>query len=296
MTCGIYKITNLKNNKIYIGKSENIERRWKGHKEDSFCSKKRWEENKRGERTYFHKALRKNGVDAFSWEIIEECKKEELNDKEKYWIAFYNTFKGYGYNQTEGGDGYCFPKGENTNTAKLTLKESNDIKILLKKKIPYAEIIKKYPQASYAMISDINRGISWYDEKIQYPINSETGSRNFSDKEVLKIRKEYSNGANIKELAKKYNCNRNIISNMVRGKTYKHLPVYELKKEYIRAPSHGRKFSTEEVLKLRTEYYNHQWISILDYYNKNYKNFCNYAAFNNMIKGRTYKEVGGLPK
>ena len=66
MTCGIYKIMNLKNNKIYIGKSKNIEKRWQRHKEDSFCSNKRWKENKRGERTHFHKALRKNGADAFS--------------------------------------------------------------------------------------------------------------------------------------------------------------------------------------------------------------------------------------
>ena len=146
------------------------------------------------------------------------------------------------------------------------------------------------------MISDINRGISWHDEKIQYPINSETGPRKFSDEEVLKIRKEYSNGANIKELAEKYNCNRDTLSNLARGKTYKHLPVYELKKKYIKAPSYNRrKFTTEEVLKLRTEYYNNQWISILDYYNKHYKDFCNYGAFNNMIKGKTYKEVGGLP-
>lgn len=147
------------------------------------------------------------------------------------------------------------------------------------------------------MISAINRGESWHDENIQYPINSETGCRKFSDKEVLKIRQEYANGANIKELSEKYNCNRDTMSLLVRGKTYSHLPVYELKQKYRRAPAkEQRKFSEEEVLKLRTEYYNGEWFSILNYYDKHYKNFCNYSAFCNMIKGRTYKEVGGLPK
>lgn len=89
MSCGIYKIQNLINNKIYIGQSIDIETRWAKHKcaADNFA---------------IHKALRKYGIENFHFSIVEECSALELDDKEKYWIAFYNSFK-QGYNMTEGG-------------------------------------------------------------------------------------------------------------------------------------------------------------------------------------------------
>jgi len=45
--------------------------------------------------------LKKYGVDNFTWEVIEEVAKDELTEREKYWITFYDT-KTYGYNQREG--------------------------------------------------------------------------------------------------------------------------------------------------------------------------------------------------
>jgi hypothetical protein len=49
------------------------------------------------------RAIRKYGIDNFSFNIIEECKQNQLNERERYWIAYYNTFYD-GYNQTLGGD------------------------------------------------------------------------------------------------------------------------------------------------------------------------------------------------
>lgn len=96
MTIGIYKITNLQNKKSYIGKSINIEKRWKAHK-----SLSEW---KRFENKSLYKAFKKYGLDNFSFEIIEECSEELLNEKEQWYIQYYNTFDN-GYNETEGGDG-----------------------------------------------------------------------------------------------------------------------------------------------------------------------------------------------
>ena len=45
----------------------------------------------------------KYGVDAFSFQILEECKREELNEKEIYWIAELGTLSPGGYNLTSGG-------------------------------------------------------------------------------------------------------------------------------------------------------------------------------------------------
>jgi hypothetical protein len=48
--------------------------------------------------------MRKYGIENFSFTIIEECSIEDLDNKEKYWIAYYNsTDKNKGYNRTEGG-------------------------------------------------------------------------------------------------------------------------------------------------------------------------------------------------
>ncbi len=96
MTIGIYKITNLINNKSYIGKSKNIENRFAYHKMPSCWLK---EKNKP-----LYRAFQKYGIDSFTFDIIEECSADELNNKEIYWIGYYNSYKN-GYNATIGGDG-----------------------------------------------------------------------------------------------------------------------------------------------------------------------------------------------
>lgn len=97
MSCGIYKIENLINKKIYIGKSVDISTRWKDHRTNY--------KNLAKDCTLY-KAIRKYGIDNFSFTIIEECEpiNEILNEREKYWINYYDSFK-KGYNDTYGGDG-----------------------------------------------------------------------------------------------------------------------------------------------------------------------------------------------
>lgn len=99
MTIGIYKIENLTNGKIYIGQSIEIEKRWQKHltAQDDF---------------YIHKALRKYGKTNFSFQILEECNQEELDNKEKYWIDYYNSLTPNGYNMIPGGsNGMGLAKG-----------------------------------------------------------------------------------------------------------------------------------------------------------------------------------------
>lgn len=93
----IYKITNIKNDKIYIGKTNNtIEKRFQKHCQDSkilHC-----------ENRPLYKAMNKYGVNNFKVEKVEECSPEIASEREKYWIEYYGSFK-YGYNATLGGDG-----------------------------------------------------------------------------------------------------------------------------------------------------------------------------------------------
>lgn len=101
--CGIYKITNLINGKMYIGQAQDIYKRWYAHKYSAFKK-----DNKRYN-VILYRAIRKYGLENFEFEILEECCVEELNEKEIYYINKYNTCiynkNSWGYNMTIGGDG-----------------------------------------------------------------------------------------------------------------------------------------------------------------------------------------------
>ena len=93
----IYKITNQINGKLYIGKTlESIEHRWKQHISDS---KK---ENIKNRPLY--SAFNKYGIENFTIEPIEECEVKDIDERERYWIEYFNSFEN-GYNATLGGDG-----------------------------------------------------------------------------------------------------------------------------------------------------------------------------------------------
>lgn len=93
---GIYKIENIKNGVIYIGLSTDIQKRWKRHKYDF--------KNNIHENQYFQRAWDKYGESSFIFEIIEECSRDLLNEREIFWIDYYNSYK-IGYNLTIGGKG-----------------------------------------------------------------------------------------------------------------------------------------------------------------------------------------------
>lgn len=99
----IYKITNIQNNKIYIGQTiRPVQDRFNRHLNDALHNVID---------THFARAIRKYGKDNFSWEIIDTANtQEELTIKERYWIQYYNSVK-EGYNETDaiskcGGNTY----------------------------------------------------------------------------------------------------------------------------------------------------------------------------------------------
>lgn len=94
---GIYKIENLINHKFYIGQSINIEERYKQHIYKAFNS------NELAYNSAIHQAFRKYGLENFKLEVIEECKIEQLDERERYWIKKLNTLTPNGYNILSGG-------------------------------------------------------------------------------------------------------------------------------------------------------------------------------------------------
>ena len=92
--CGIYKITNLMSSQVYIGQSVNIQDRIKQHIKcglgiDAPAMNK------------LYKAMQDDGIWNFSFELMEECPRDQLNEKERQWIEMYQSDK-TGYNSTKG--------------------------------------------------------------------------------------------------------------------------------------------------------------------------------------------------
>lgn len=153
---GIYKIQNKLNSKCYIGQSINIHKRWIAHKTASFNPKSH------NYNSHFYRAIRKYGLDAFDFSVLEECDAAELNRKEQQYIEQYNAYFD-GYNETFGGDssGARLPKEhiigiirdlENTTT-------------------PHKEIAQKWG-VCIDMVQGINTG-RYHKHNRDYPIQTQ---------------------------------------------------------------------------------------------------------------------------
>lgn len=158
--CGIYKIENLINAKKYIGQSIDIERRFREHKKPY----KRINPTKE-----LYIAFNEFGIENFSFEIIEECSQELLNEREKYWIEYYDSLN----------NGYNMSTIENLQKKFdwYTVKEVQEK--LMNTTISNQDLANEY-QASNTWISLVNKGELWYNKKLSYPLRPiKKGNKNF---------------------------------------------------------------------------------------------------------------------
>ena len=99
--CGIYKIENLINHKVYIGQSIDISGRWLEHQIDL--------RGNRHQSKHLQNAWNKYGSENFSFEILEKCSKEDLTEREQYWIDFYGGINSkQNYNSRGAGNSGLF--------------------------------------------------------------------------------------------------------------------------------------------------------------------------------------------
>ena len=94
-TCsGIYKITCLETKEIYIGKSTDIKNRWQQHCKTAFnCGTIA--------SSILHRKMQQYGIENFTFELLEKVSKDQLTEREKFYIDFYKT-KETGLNERNG--------------------------------------------------------------------------------------------------------------------------------------------------------------------------------------------------
>lgn len=184
--CGIYIIKNLINNKVYIGQSRDIYRRWRQHKHLAKSYK--------GNKNYLYNSMQKYGIENFKFSILKECKVEELNEMEIYYIKKYKSLiSENGYNIYS--DNFYLANSSKINENKL----KSIIKLLKDKKLTKVEIAKKHG-VSVRLINSINQGSTHFKNDCNYPI------RKFSEYEIkLNDIKKYN-----KSKSKCLYCEKNI--------------------------------------------------------------------------------------
>ena len=93
--CGIYRITNVKNNMCYIGQGVDVANRLTQHVKGSLGIQSIADQK-------VHHVMADEGIENWTFELLESCPKEKLSELEKYWIAYYKSNE-FGYNVTKGG-------------------------------------------------------------------------------------------------------------------------------------------------------------------------------------------------
>lgn len=159
MKKSIYKITNLINQKVYIGQSSRPEKRFQEHcfKHENYIS-------------LINQAISKYGKENFSFEIIEEDI-ENYNEREKFWIKYYDSNNpSKGYNIAPGGEEPPLHCGEDSIHATHTGAQIDEIISLLQNSdLSFQEIAEMYDYDD-GSIGRINMGKMWNNPELNYPI------------------------------------------------------------------------------------------------------------------------------
>ena len=204
---GIYKITNLINNKSYIGLSTHIEDRWNYHK-----SPYNWQ---REQNKTLYQAIIKYGIENFNFEILEECSPEQLSEKEKYYIKKYDTYNN-GYNMTAGGEdhhGESHPKHKlseidiiDIRTRYDNLERKNEVYELYKDRIGESGFHKIWNGETW---KNVMMEVYTPENKLYHLHNtankgSNNGRAQLTEQDVYNIRLRRKNGEQLKEVYKDY--------------------------------------------------------------------------------------------
>lgn len=187
----IYKITNTINGKSYIGQTiQNVKERFYQH-----CATKC---SKAVSNMAIHRAIKKYGKSNFTVEVIEEINSANLNDRERYWIKYYNSYNN-GYNSTKGGQDGCKPFKDLD--VESIIKEYNTGKSLR----TLGTIFKVDKQT----IKDL---LIRHNVKLRT-----TRTYKLSQKDRDKVLEDFASGLSRKEIMIKWNISKSYLSQLING-------------------------------------------------------------------------------
>lgn len=214
----IYKIVNTLNGKLYIGKTNNPYERKASH----FREYKNNHENK-----VLYTAMQKYGASNFEFSIIEKCEDSIWEEREKYWIKYYNSLED-GYNMIEGGSEPPHYRNEEHPLSKLTWDVVHEIKNCLKKDILMKDIAKYY-NIGIDQIYRINIGESWKEENDSFPIRQKNRLLNEDLDQIIWMLQ--NTDITQKQIGVFFNTTRTVITAINNGDNYfnKNL-IYPLRK------------------------------------------------------------------
>lgn len=199
----LYKITNNINSKVYVGITNNYKKRWSNHK----CGNSK--------NMVIAKAIKKYGVENFTFEIIEKnLSLEEVNQKEIEYIKKENSLVPYGYNVSPGGGltpstNKC--KGANNNNAALTKEQAQYI--LDHRNLPEYVLYEEFSEIiSYDAFRKVYLGQTYTDLSTLtpiYPFNLEFScqfatTNKLEYDEVVFLREQYKKGIYWREVYQNY--------------------------------------------------------------------------------------------
>ena len=209
---GIYKITNKLNNESYIGQSINIHERILTHLRSA------QNPNSKEYNTPIHQSLRKNGITSFEISVLEECLEEQLDEREQYWIAFYDSYHN-GYNQTEGGERASKCSEEKHHNVKLSKQDVIDIRTRYNNLERRCEVYELYKdKIGKSGFEKVWKGETWkkvmpevytlenrnFHANNTGNIGSKNGRSILTEEMVIDIRTRYKNGETVQEIYKDY--------------------------------------------------------------------------------------------
>ena len=219
----IYKFTNKINKKSYIGQTNNFQKRFGAHKSAANNPKSN------DYKLPFHNAIRKYGIENFECSILEEIHDDEsqdfIDEREKFFISYYQTLVSQnGYNVSKSGQGYSpekLPFQERIKHSNLfTPEEIIDIQERLVKDEEFDEIEKVYPALKRSYLLNINCGLNFKNDELDYPLKKNSRST-FSQKEIKEIKSMIKNNIPYKKIQERFNIkSSSFISGVNSGKYF----------------------------------------------------------------------------
>lgn len=292
MTCGIYKITNKINGKVYIGQSINIENRWKEHKSRYLST------DEKAYKKPLYAAMRKYKIDNFIFSIVEICNEQDLNEKEIYWIKYYNSInKEKGYNISLGFQPNHFRKLND-------IEYNNLCKDLKDNILSIDEIAEKY-NITFGYVYEINRGEDGRNlnkSKENFPLRPKLTQTFIDDETIYNIKKDLILGMPLEEIKNKYNISKASICNINHGRRHNEdgekYPLHDYFSEQLLSENQVNEIidlisKTNMSFKEIGKIYNRGdgCISDINYGKTYHKENINYPIRNNKRKFLTEKEI-----